>query len=974
VGGPATVPVEDARRLGFERATPARALLAVPAGAGVRLARVEVAAVTLADALGVLLAGPDAVLPPWRRPPDSLRVWSLVARLGVAAVARRLIAPTLAPLADGRVLGVWRALVDADPVSRAAFERLAAAMPPAGHAIAAGEGSVPTPQALVRAVLDAIADLHARDGSRAGRRERPRARLLPWTARWLEALSDPDDAEVPLGRDAEELVAGVAGWHTSDALAKLQLVLHAPPDEEGAWRLEFGLRDDSGALLPAAQVWAGVSGDGADPIALQEALLEGLGTCARVFPPLDAALASPEPEGIDLSLHDAWRFLHDAVGPLAAADVVVRLPEELAEDALRLQVRVDTRDGGQVPAEHDAVSALVASDEEAWLRWEVTLDGEPLGDAALRTMLEGDRPLLLASGRWVRVDPELRAQVEALGDVRVTLGEALLHGLAGSMVLEMPGAGEGARTGPQVDVVCDGRMARLVARLREVAEPPGPGASPDGFTGELRPYQRRGVAWLGGMSALGLGAVLADAMGLGKTVQLIAHLLARPGTHPHLVICPTSVVGNWERELARFAPGLPVTRFHGPERPADLQGVSGVVVTSYGLLRREPEPLVAVDWDVVTLDEAQHVKNPLTAGARAVRKLRARQVVAMTGTPLENRLGELWAVLDATNPGLLGSRARFGRRFVAPVEQRQDPAASGRLRRIVAPFVLRREKRDVLDDLPDKIEREVPCTLTEEQAALYATALERALGRGALAAASPMQRRGRVLALLTALKQICNHPAQYLREGADADLLGRSGKLAVTREIVAEAASAGERVLLFTQYVEMGRLLVARLSADLGRDVPMLHGGVTAPARDRMVAAFQGEGDVAGVLVVSLRAGGTGLNLTAATQVVHYDRWWNPAVEDQATDRAHRIGQRRTVEVHKLVTAGTVEERIAAMLERKRALADAVIGSGEQWITELGDAELRELVALSAQGEELDEDGVFERVAWDGGPGMEEAS
>jgi SNF2 family DNA or RNA helicase len=449
-----------------------------------------------------------------------------------------------------------------------------------------------------------------------------------------------------------------------------------------------------------------------------------------------------------------------------------------------------------------------------------------------------------------------------------------------------------------------------------------------------------------------------------NTIELIGHLLGEGvggAEAPALVVCPTSVVGNWQRELERFAPSLQVTRWHGTDRPLELGDVHGVVVTTYGTLRRDVDELAKVSWSVVALDEAQHVKNPQTAGARAVRRLRSRQTVALTGTPLENRLAELWALLDVTNPGLLGTRARFTARYVAPIEKRHDRTTAARLRRLVSPFVLRRVKSDpaVISDLPDKIERTVPCTLTPEQARLYSEAVARVFDGDALGR-SAMERRGRILALLTALKQICNHPAHYL--GETGPLPGRSGKLAAAREIVSEAVQAGDQVLVFTQYVAMGHLLVAQFAGDLDAEVPFLHGGVPARSRDRIVDAFQAglEGaEAPPVLVVSLRAGGTGLNLTAATHVVHYDRWWNPAVEDQATDRTHRIGQQRTVEVHKLVTAGTVEERIDELLASKRDLADAVVGSGETWITELADSELRELVSLSADASiaDLEDDG-----------------
>jgi SNF2 family DNA or RNA helicase len=405
------------------------------------------------------------------------------------------------------------------------------------------------------------------------------------------------------------------------------------------------------------------------------------------------------------------------------------------------------------------------------------------------------------------------------------------------------------------------------------------------------------------------------------------------------------VVGNWEREINRFAPALDVVRHHGPDRPDDLDGFGGVLVTSYGTLRRDIELLEGVPWDVVALDEAQQVKNPSTAAAQAVRRLSAQVMFALTGTPLENRLAELWAVMDATNRGLMGSSGTFNRRFVGPVEVRHDADAASRLRRLVSPFIMRRTKDnpEVAKDLPDKIERTVSCSLTAEQAALYTRVTEESLAK--LADADGIGRRGQILALLTALKQVANHPAQYLKQ--DGPIPGRSGKLAALREITEAVTDAGDAMLVFTQFTRMGDLLTTQLQQDLGVEIPFLHGGLTLHQRDQMVEEFQ-QGGGSPVLLISTRAGGTGLNLTAATHVVHYDRWWNPAVEDQATDRAHRIGQHRTVEVHKLVTAGTLEERIAEMLDRKRALADAVVGSGETWITELDDDALAELVRLSA--------------------------
>jgi hypothetical protein len=440
-----------------------------------------------------------------------------------------------------------------------------------------------------------------------------------------------------------------------------------------------------------------------------------------------------------------------------------------------------------------------------------------------------------------------------------------------------------------------------------------------------------------------------------NTPQAIALMAARPPERPHLVVCPTSIVGNWERELARFAPEVPVVRYHGPERPQRLDAFrpGSVAVTSYGLLRRDGDFLAAVDWDAVVFDEAQQIKNVATKGARAARALPARVRAALTGTPVENRLSELWAIVDLTNPGLLGPLRRFTERYAIPIERWRDREAAARLRRLVAPFIMRRTKSDpaIAVDLPARHEVRVACSLSGEQAGLYQAAVDDAFAGEGLG--TGFGRRGRILALLTALKQICNHPAHFLDQPGP--LTGRSGKLARTTEILGEVAASGDHALVFTQYRRMGDLLTAHLAEALDLpDVPFLHGGVRARARDRMVARFQEDPDAPPVLVVSLRAGGTGLNLTRATEVVHYDRWWNPAVEDQAADRTHRIGQTRPVTVHTLVTAGTVEERIAELLERKRALADAVVGEGEAWLTELGDDELRDLVALSTDDVEDD--------------------
>ncbi|MBO0714244.1 MAG: DEAD/DEAH box helicase, partial [Acidimicrobiales bacterium] len=505
---------------------------------------------------------------------------------------------------------------------------------------------------------------------------------------------------------------------------------------------------------------------------------------------------------------------------------------------------------------------------------------------------------------------------------------------------------------PLSGVEADGWLGELLAGAidRRVEAMP----TPSGFAGALRPYQERGLAWLSFLGSLSLGSCLADDMGLGKTAQLLALEVAersegrRPP--PTLVVCPMTVVGNWQHEAARFAPRLRVLVHHGPDRLggkafARAAARADLVITTYGLVARDVERLSSLEWSRVVLDEAQNVKNSETRQAKAVRRLSSRHRVALTGTPVENRLSELWSIMEFLNPGLLGSERGFRERFAAPIERYGDDEAAGVLRRCTGPFVLRRLKTDrsIIADLPEKLEIKVYCNLTKEQASLYQAVVDDMLTR--IAEAEGMERRALVLTTMLKLKQVCNHPVHLLGDGSSAD--GRSGKLSRLIEILEEAASEGDRALVFTQFAEMGKLLHAHLQSRLGREVLWLHGATLKRARDEMVARFQQEGGPA-IFVLSLKAGGTGLNLTAANHVVHFDRWWNPAVEDQATDRAFRIGQRRDVQVRKLICAGTLEERIDELIERKRGLAERIVGSGEGWLTELSTEELRQVVALSA--------------------------
>jgi SNF2 family DNA or RNA helicase len=476
--------------------------------------------------------------------------------------------------------------------------------------------------------------------------------------------------------------------------------------------------------------------------------------------------------------------------------------------------------------------------------------------------------------------------------------------------------------------------------------------APPGLQAELRHYQQRGLDWLAFMSETGLGAVLADDMGLGKTLQLLALLAHERSDKPTLLVCPMSVVGNWQREAARFVPDLRVHVHHGADRSRgeDLAVAvrsSDLFITTYSLLARDAAALADQAWRRVVLDEAQHIKNSATAQARAARSIPAEHRVALTGTPVENRLDELRSILDFVNRGMLGSPQAFRARFAVPIEREQDEAAVTRLRAVTSPFILRRVKTDptVISDLPEKQEMTVRANLTVEQAALYRAVVDDMLKK--IKDTEGMQRKGAVLSALTRLKQVCNHPAHFLGDGSGVLRRGRhrSGKLGLVEDILDSVTADGERALLFTQFREFGDLVEPYLAERFGVEVPFLHGGVPKARRDRMVERFQGD-DGPPIMLLSLKAGGTGLNLTAANHVVHLDRWWNPAVENQATDRAFRIGQRRDVQVRKLVCVGTLEERIDSMISNKQELADLAVGTGEKWITEMNADQLHDLLIL----------------------------
>ncbi|MEV6837060.1 SNF2-related protein [Streptomyces sp. NPDC051133] len=878
-------------------------------GAGVRRRQVPALTLPLAEALPLLVRA--------RRDPaahPATACWGAAALHALRLVARGRLLPGLTPCGHD----AWRA-GPLEPDDIAHLRAVAAALPPEGHAVPLpdpGPLRLPEPEALIRSFVDAVADTLPRTPAA------PHTSGRPFAAREPVALPQAHEwaAEVAAGMDAGVRISlrlDLSAYDVFDAGA------HDGARAAGAAIVQVHSLADPTLVADAAALWAGEADTALGPRARVDAAL-AVRRAARVWPPLDRLAEQDVPDVLALSEEELGELLGVAAGRLAAAGVAVHWPRDLARDLTAAAVV------RPAPGSATDGTGFFESEDLLRFRWQLAIGGDPLSEAEMDTLAEAHRPVVRLRDRWVLVDPALvrKARNRELGLLDPV--DALSVALTGTAEVD----------GETVEAVPVGALAALRDRLTAGLRPADP---PAGLAATLRDYQLRGLAWLDLMTSLGLGGCLADDMGLGKTVTLIALHLKRARPEPTLVVCPASLLGNWQREITRFAPGVPVRRFHGQDRTLDaLDG--GFVLTTYGTMRSAAAQLAAHAWGLVVADEAQHVKNPYSATAKALRTIPAPARVALTGTPVENNLSELWALLDWTTPGLLGPLKSFRARHARAVENGEDAEAVERLARLVRPFLLRRKKSDpgIVPELPPKTETDHPVPLTREQAALYEAVVRESML--AIETAQGMARRGLVLKLLGALKQICDHPALYLKEDPRADrLLTRSGKLALLDELLDTLLAEDGSALVFTQYVGMARLITAHLSA---RAVPvdLLHGGTPVPERERMVDRFQG-GETP-VLVLSLKAAGTGLNLTRAGHVIHFDRWWNPAVEEQATDRAYRIGQTQPVQVHRLVTEGTVEDRIAEMLAAKRALADAVLGSGEAALTELTDRELSDLVSL----------------------------
>ncbi|WP_141577706.1 DEAD/DEAH box helicase [Actinomadura sp. WMMA1423] len=885
-----------------------------------------------------------------------LRFLCMVADEAVHLAGRGHVLPALLR-EDGDLVARWRPVVD-DP---ARFRALARAMPAACRA---ADGGRPAAEVL-REALSALVDTAVRGvvphPLLVSRRKEPDR--LPLAERWVMALTGPSAEVAREPRDdPDDLIAELDAWAAAarrpSGPLRVCLRLAEPgaeefeergdapeprPRDDESWRLEFALQgtDDPSLYVPAAMVW---DGEATSIPQAEETLLAGLGRALRLYPELAPALDGPTPSELVLDTAGAFRFLRQAAPMLAAAGFGVLLPQWAGKAKLGMKLTARSEDpeassGSAAPSGFDLKSMVD-------FRWDLAIGDESIDEAELEELARLKTPLVRLRGQWVELDER---QLEAALDF-------LRHPRRGRMsaaeaIRAIVHAGDDAL--PLTEVDATGALGDLLSG--EADRRLTPMRTPDDLNAELRPYQERGLAWLTFMNDLGLGALFADDMGLGKTISVLSLLIheRKDGATPPptLAIVPMSLVGNWQREAARFTPKLRVQVHHGTgrhrgEELAEAVAGADLVLTTYGTAARDAETLAAIAWERVVCDEAQALKNSGTRQARAVRSIPARSRIALTGTPVENHLTELWSIMEFANPGLLGPRGAFRRRFAIPIEREGDEQAALALKRATQPFVLRRLKTDrsIISDLPDKQEIKVYCNLTTEQASLYRATVDDMLQQ--IAEAEEAKRRGLVLATMAKLKQVCNHPAQLLKDGSR--LPGRSGKLERLEEICAEVMEQGEKALVFTQYAEFGSMLQPYLAARLERPVLWLHGGTSKQARDDLVQRFQADAEPS-VFLLSLKAAGTGLTLTAANHVVHVDRWWNPAVEDQATDRAFRIGQTRDVQVRKFICVGTMEERVDEMIERKKALAESIVGTGEDWLTELSVAELRDVLRLSPE-------------------------
>ncbi len=909
-----------------------------------------------------------------------LRFWSHLLRWGLDLMARSKYLPAIAVEAKQKAIpeAHWQVLLDS-ALDQARLEQFSRQMPSVcrlydGHpelngnekkgasSDAIAQTPMPTnPRQLILSFLSAVVDVQVR--AIAQSQTIPATQLsreLP-VREWIQALGTSPVVEADV-EQVERLQGALSTWtaplqnRLRDGIANFRTCfqLKSPPQGKLDWTLEYGLQaaDDESIFVDADTIWqnpvANLNYENRTVYNPQETLLGGLGLAARLYPVLEPTLEEQQPQSCTLDPVQAYDFLKSIAWRLRDSGFGVLLPPSLQEKggwASRLGLNITAKASRSRKQQRMGLQSLLNYE------WQLSIGGQTISKEEFDRLVALNTPLVEINGEWVELRPQDIKAAQNFFETRknklsLSVEDALRISTGETPMLEKL---------PVINFEASGSLKNLISTLTTGNQTLEEISEPAGFHGELRPYQAKGVSWLAFLEQWGLGACLADDMGLGKTIQLIAfllHLREQDALEaPILLVCPTSVLGNWEREVKRFAPDLKTLVHHGSDRaksPGFKKAATGVnlVITSYALVFRDAKVLKSVSWQGIVLDEAQNIKNPDAKQSRAVRELEAQFKIALTGTPVENRLSELWSIMDFLNPGYLGPRNFFQKRFAVPIERYGDGDSLQTLRSLVQPFILRRLKTDknIIQDLPEKQEMTVFCGLSAEQAVLYQKLVDESLAQ--IDDAEGVQRRGMILALLTKLKQVCNHPAQFLDENKLGDSPQRSGKLLRLVEMLEEVVSEGDRALIFTQFAEWGKLLQAYLEQHMGQETLFLYGSTSKQKREEMVNRFQHDPRAPKVFILSLKAGGVGLNLTRANHVFHFDRWWNPAVENQATDRVFRIGQTRNVQVHKFVCTGTLEERIHELIESKKALSEQVVGTGEQWLTELDANQLRDLLLL----------------------------
>lgn len=892
-----------------------------------------------------------------------LRFWSAIGRWTLDLLVRGKFLPSLTSLDPQNLIAQWTPILDSEKDQKRLLNFCQTIPLSCRFYQLMGEEKAPLinfptpPEELIHNFLESIIDIKIRQIYQ----NYPESKITSVLGVWLKSLRKEGDKILnrtpQLEHLQETLNIWISPWKEKQNNQEFSTYFKLEPPLMGCqeWHLSFGLYtlDDPTWLLPAKTIWnrpvERLNYRGKTINFPQETLLGGLGLASKLYPVIESSLQEQHPHFCRLSTPQVYEFIKSISWRFQDTGLGVIFPDSLSENnrlGLSLQSHTPPVTG---KTERLGLKSLLN------FKWELILGGHTLSQKEFNRLINLGSPLVEINGDWVELKPQ---DIRAAQHFFTTRKDGTTLSLEDALRLAS-GDNQTIDKLPVINFSTSGPLEELLNALTHneaIQEIP----KPKNFKGELRPYQLRGVSWLGFLEKWGLGACLADDMGLGKTIELIAFLLHLQENHvlksPVLLLCPTSVLGNWYREIQKFGPSLKVLIHHGDKRgkgKSFLTGIKGkdVIITSYPLVFRDLTELQQVKWQGIVLDEAQNVKNSEAKQSQAVRQLEASFKIALTGTPVENRLQELWSILEFLNPGYLGNRNFFQRRFAIPIEKYGDRDSLQTLRSLVRPFILRRLKTDkeIIKDLPEKQEMTIFCPLSTDQASLYQKIVEESLTQ--IESSDGIQRRGMILALLTRLKQVCNHPILLKEEEKNKKkqeiIKGiESGKLLRLQEMLEEVIAEGDRALIFTQFAQWGHFLKSYLEDYLGKELLFLYGGTRQQQREEMIERFQQDPQGPPIMILSLKAGGTGLNLTRATHVFHFDRWWNPAVENQATDRVFRIGQTRNVQVHKFVCTGTLEEKIHDMIESKKALAEQVVSAGEHWLTELDSEQLRNLLVL----------------------------